>query len=91
MLNLRARQYEPVINRFSQKDFYPSNPLAALSFNPYLFTYNSPVNMVDSDGLNPSALNNLLSSIGNTVKKAANTAGRVVKKAATAIAGEKCG
>jgi len=45
--------------------------------------------MVDSDGLNPSALNNILSSIGNTVKKAANIAGRVVKKAATAIVGEK--
>ena len=45
--------------------------------------------MVDSDGLNPSALGNLLSSVGNTVKKAVSTAGQAVKKIATAMVGEK--
>ena len=40
MLNLRARQYEPALNRFSQKDIYPANLLIPQSFNAYLFTYN---------------------------------------------------
>ena len=55
MLNLRARQYEPALNRFSQKDIYPANLLIPQSFNTYLFTYNSPVSFVDGDGLRPKA------------------------------------
>ena len=89
MLNLRARQYEPALNRFSQKDIYPPNLLITYSFNAYLFTFNSPVSFVDADGLQASSLRNVLSSIGNTVKKVVGVVGSGIKKVVTAIVGEK--
>ena len=89
MLNLRARQYEPALNRFSQKDIYPPNLLITYSFNAYLFTFNSPISFVDADGLQASSLRNVLSSIGNTVKKVVGVVGSGIKKVVTAIVGEK--
>ena len=67
MLNLRARQYEPALNRFSQKDIYPANLLIAQFFNTYLFTYSSPLSFVDGDGLSDKSLGSVLSSIGTKV------------------------
>ena len=67
MLNLRARQYEPAVGRFGQKDIYPANLLIFRSFNAYLFTYNSPVSFADGDGLSAKSLGSVLSSIGSKV------------------------
>ena len=89
MLNLRARQYEPALNRFSQKDIYPPNLLITYSFNAYLFTFNSPISFVDADGLQASSLSKVLSSIGNTVQKVVGVVGGGIKKVVTAIVGEK--
>ena len=50
MLNLRARQYEPTMNRFSQKDLLRGNTLHPLSQNRYGFVVNDPVNLIDPDG-----------------------------------------
>ncbi len=50
MLNLRARQYEPTMNRFSQKDLLRGNSLYPLSQNRYGFVTNDPVNLIDPDG-----------------------------------------
>ena len=89
MLNLRARQYEPALNRFSQKDIYPPNPLITYSFNAYLFTFNNPISFIDADGLQASSLSKVLSSIGNTVQKVVGVVGGGIKKVVTAIVGEK--
>ena len=89
MLNLRARQYEPALNRFSQKDIYPANLLIPQSFNAYLFTCNSPVSFVDGDGLSAKSLGSVLSSIGSKVQKVVSGIGNAVKTVATAIFGEK--
>ena len=89
MLNLRARQYEPAVGRFGQKDIYPLNLLITYSFNAYLFTFNSPLSFIDTDGLQASSLSNVLSSIGNTVKKVVSVVGSGIKKVVTAIVGEK--
>ena len=43
MLNLRARQYEPAMNRFSLKD-------ALLEINRYAYCLNCPTNYFDADG-----------------------------------------
>ena len=67
MLNLRARQYEPAVGRFGQKDIYPANLLIPQSFNAYLFTCNSPVSFVDGDELSAKSLGSVLSSIGSKV------------------------
>ena len=88
MLNLRARQYEPALNRFSQKDTYPANLLISRSFNAYLFTYNSPVSFVDGDGLSAKSLGSVLSSIGSKVQKVVSGIGNTVKSVASAIFGE---
>ena len=50
MLNLRARQYEPAINRFSQKDIVRGTYYAPLTLNRYLFTFNSPAIYLDPTG-----------------------------------------
>ncbi len=51
MLNLRARQYEPTMNRFSQKDLLRGNTLHPLSQNRYGFVWNNPLSLIDSTGL----------------------------------------
>ena len=80
MINLRARQYEPTIGRFEQKDAYPSNVIATLSINAYLFVYNSPINMNDTDGLVAKSIGNLLSAIGKTVKNVIKAGTQLSKK-----------
>jgi RHS repeat-associated core domain len=50
MLHLRARQYEPAMNRFSQKDTLRGNKESPSSLNRYAFVQNDPVNFVDPDG-----------------------------------------
>ena len=79
MLNLRARQYEPAVGRFGQKDIYPSNSIVSASFN------NSPVSFMDADGLRSISLRNVLSSVGNTVKKVAGVIDKAMGKTANAI------
>ena len=50
MVNLRARQYEPAMNRFSQKDMLRGSITHPLSQNRYGFVFNDPMNFVDVDG-----------------------------------------
>ena len=51
MLNLRARQYEPTMNRFSQKDIVRGNAFFPLSLKWYVFAMNSPLTYHDPDGM----------------------------------------
>ena len=55
MVHLRARQYEPAMNRFSQKDVLRGTVETPLSLNRYAFVVNDPVNYADPSGLVPSA------------------------------------
>ena len=50
MLNLRARQYEPAMNRFGQKDILWSEMASPLSYNKYGYCINNPIMFVDSSG-----------------------------------------
>lgn len=85
MLNLRARQYEPDMNRFSVKDIYPSNPLVGASFNSYVYTYNNPVGFVDANGLSASSLRKVLTTTGHTLQSAATAAGATAAVASVLI------
>jgi RHS repeat-associated core domain len=51
MQNLWARQYEPAMNRFSQKDIVRGIMRDPLSLNRYAFVRNDPVGYVDPSGL----------------------------------------
>ena len=50
MLNLRARQYEPAMNRFSQKDIVRGQVTSPLSLNRYAYCINDSVNLIDPSG-----------------------------------------
>lgn len=50
MLNLRARQYEPAMNRFGQKDILKGRVSGPLSLNRYIYCENSPVMLMDPSG-----------------------------------------
>jgi len=75
MVNLRARQYEPAMNRFSQKDILKGNAYSSLSLNRYLYVQNDPVNFVDPSGM-------FLDGIWNGIKKVAKKAWNGVASAA---------
>ena len=54
MLNLRARQYEPAVGRFSGKDMMRGYAMLTISIHRYLYTYNNPINWIDPDGMRPA-------------------------------------
>ena len=51
ILNLRARQYEPAMNRFSQKDKLRGSASSPLSLNRYAYVQNDPINLIDPSGM----------------------------------------
>ena len=73
MLNFRARQYEPGVMRFSQRDIWHGKVKMPTSQNRYLYCVNEPVgyydrsgNRVDEDAGKPKKV-----KPGTNVKKAA--------------------
>ena len=50
MVNLRARQYEPAMMRFMQKDTYTGNMYEPRTQHLYAYCGNDPVNFVDPTG-----------------------------------------
>ena len=50
MINLRARQYEPTIGRFNQKDAQNGEVHQSLSLNRYVYVVNNPLNYADASG-----------------------------------------
>lgn len=49
-LYLRARNYEPAMNRFSQKDILRGTVAEPTSLNRYLYVGNDPLNLIDPTG-----------------------------------------
>ena len=50
MINLRARQYEPVMNLFAQKDILKGQIMTPLSLNRYGYCWNNPIMHIDPSG-----------------------------------------
>ena len=65
MVYLRARFYEPEMNRFSQKDIVRGSITAPNSLNRYTYVQNDPVNFIDPSG---EKLMSTLSNAWNSVK-----------------------
>ena len=97
---LRARSYEPAMNRFSQKDVMRGSVVQPGSLNRYSYVQNDPVNFIDPSGQSlksvwnsvKSAAKNAVTSVKNTVSKVVttvkNTASKVVstvKNVATTV------
>ena len=75
MLNLRARQYEPAMNRFSQKDIVRGRVTSPLSLNRYAYCVNNPTLYGDPSG---NSLVNKLSAAWNKAKQ--TTVGSFINK-----------
>ena len=86
MVYLRARFYEPAMNRFSQKDIIRGSITAPNSLNRYTYVQNDPVNFIDPSGQSlKSAWNMVKSSVTNTVKNIVSNPVQAVKSAAKAV------
>ena len=76
MQNLRARQYEPAIGRFSQKDLVRGWTTNPLTLNRYLYVTNSPIVFVDPSGEILKAITSVVKVV-TTVKNVVNTVAKV--------------
>ena len=56
MVYLRARFYEPEMNRFSQKDVLRGDAVNPVSLNRYAYVQNDPVNFIDPSGMSVRSL-----------------------------------
>ena len=59
MLNLRARQYEPILSRFSLSDKNRGTALTPISLARYIITYNAPTVYIDAGGNMPTPAPNV--------------------------------
>ena len=77
MVNLRARQYEPSVMRFRQRDLLKGDQSAPLSLNRYLYCENDSVNFVDPSGRS-------IADLWNKAKTAVSNGVAAVKKVTAA-------
>ena len=69
MLNLRARQYEPAVGRFGQKDIVRGWITSPILLNRYLYVKNSPIAFEDGTGEFLNAIVNGIKTIKNVAKE----------------------
>jgi len=65
--NLRARQYEPAMMRFSQKDILRGDIIVPLSLNRYAYVVNDPINAIDPSGKTPQIVEMLKAAVRNAL------------------------
>ena len=82
MLNLRARQYEAALGRFSQKDIVRGQATSPLSLNRYVYCDNSSLTFADPSGM---LLEKVISTAKSIVQKVVNTTKKGIKTAAAYV------
>ena len=89
MINLRARQYEPTIGRFEQKDVIHGQVRSSKSFNRYIYCFNNPFAFMDPSGMKSTTVKKRVDGVlGRTVgkiKKSINSTLSNVKQAIKAL------
>ena len=86
MIYLRARFYEPEMNRFAQKDTLRGNIADGISLNRYLYCQSDPVNFADYNGL--QMVNVCVADgggSGNSSQKKTSIIDQVIAKASIAV------
>lgn len=81
---LRARYYEPELNRFNQKDILRGDISVPASLNRYAYVQNDPVNFVDPSGMSRMA-QTMHADSGRSSSSALNTVKNTVKPAKPAV------
>lgn len=90
MLNLRARQDEPAMMRFSQKDIVQGSIKNPTSLNRYAYCQNNPVQYSDPSGMSVKAvLTKVKGIVTTTVKTVSNAISGVVSSLKTKQNGNK--
>ena len=86
MLNLRTRQYEPALNRFSQKDIVRGQIFLPLSLNRYVYCVNNPFMFIDPSGrksiISTAAFGGVIgavSTVAKSVKKMLSSVKQSIK------------
>ena len=79
MLNLRARQYEPAIVRFNQRDIWHGKVEMPTSQNRYLYCVNDPIGYYDRSG------NRVDEDVGKPKKETTSRIASAVKKLNTTM------
>ena len=82
MVYLRARFYEPEMNRFSQKDVVRGSIIQPGSLNRYSYVQNDPVNFIDPSG---QSLKSVWNSVKSAAKNAVTSVKNTVSKVTTAV------
>ena len=67
-VDLRARQYQPLLGRFASADPFPGNTLSPLSLHRYLYANANPTRYTDPTGFFSIAELSIGQSIQNTLK-----------------------
>ena len=83
MVYLRARFYEPEMNRFSQKDVVRGSIVQPGSLNRYSYVQNDPVNFIDPSG---QSLKSAASALVGALTGVAKSIVSGVSKAASSVA-----
>lgn len=93
MIYLRARFYEPEMNRFSQKDIVRGGITVPNSLNRYTYVQNDPLNLIDPSGESlksawnsaKTAVKSVASQVRNATKKVMKTAYSTAKAATSVV------
>ena len=82
---LRARFYEPEMNRFGQKDILRGSISTPQTLNRYAYCINDPVNFVDPSGESLKGFFNTVKTAATAVVNTVSTAKIVVKETAAKV------
>ena len=89
MIYLRARFYEPEMNRFGQKDILRGSAINSTSINRYAYCINDPLNFCDPSGESLKTLwnsaKNFVSAVSNTVNTVKTVINTTVSSAAKTV------
>ena len=68
LLYLNVRHYDPETGRFVSKDPYKGEKDNPISLNPYIYSYNDPINLYDPSGMSPIEIDDSLWDINNDLE-----------------------
>ena len=89
----QARQYMPDVGRFVSEDTHKGFQSHPFTLNAYNYVWNSPLNLVDLDGLWPSwnditnGFNNFVDGVGNVINNVVDTANDAWNSTTQAVSG----
>ncbi len=83
---LQSRYYDPITQRFLNADGVIAGTSGSVNgYNLFVYCFNNPVNLNDSEGNWPKWIKNTVNKVKETVKNVVNTVKKAVKKTAEKV------